>query len=265
MTRKYAILFVLLIGLLVAINASAQVGHIKNIVTSPHNLSVTGTGDKHAIDATSTQICIYCHKPHQSSKALYQPPLWNHTLSTTATYGIYSSPTFNALGTDIAELGGATLGTAVVSNLCLSCHDGTVGINSVYSGFSGTVTNPDGTTTPLTMPDFGSGPNVPVYAHGPKDFKRLHPINFSYDATLVAKAPSLVMPVANGSGPGGGLYTIPATGTSGGYLPLYPSPGGSGPKMQCATCHDVHDDTTNQPFLRDTLNGSKLCLDCHGA
>jgi predicted CXXCH cytochrome family protein len=35
--------------------------------------------------------------------------------------------------------------------------------------------------------------------------------------------------------------------------------------MQCATCHDVHNNTTYKPFLRDNTAGSLLCLDCHGA
>lgn len=262
MTRKFVVLLTIAVGLFMATSASAQLSHIKNIVASPHNLSISGTGDHHGTDpATASQICIYCHKPHQSSKALYQPPLWNHTLSTTASYGVYSSPTFDAVGTDIAELGGATLGSATVSNLCLSCHDGTVAINSVYSGIR--VTNPDGTSTSITLLDAGAGSGVAVIAGRAMDLKRLHPINFTYDAALAAKVTSLVTPAIGGGGPGGGMYVIPAVGT-GDFLPLFPGPGGTGSKMQCATCHNVHDDTTNQPFLRDTRTGSQLCLDCHG-
>jgi len=232
-------------------------------VASPHNLSISGTGDDHGADPVSaSQICNYCHKPYQSSKALYQPPLWNHTLSSKASYGVYSSPTFDAVGTDIADLGGATLGSATVSNLCLSCHDGTVAINSVYSGVR--IHNPDGTSTSITLLDAGAGTGVAVFAgHGLTDLNRLHPINFTYDAALAAKVASLVTPTIGGGGPGGGMYVVAAVGT-GGYLPLFPGPGGVGSKMQCATCHDVHDDTTNSPFLRDTRTGSQLCLDCHG-
>lgn len=38
--------------------------------------------------------------------------------------------------------------------------------------------------------------------------------------------------------------------------PLY------GDRVECASCHNVHD-YTNVPFLRMTLTGSELCLDCH--
>jgi predicted CXXCH cytochrome family protein len=32
--------------------------------------------------------------------------------------------------------------------------------------------------------------------------------------------------------------------------------------LECGSCHAVHD-STNSPFLRDTIAGSKLCLGCH--
>ena len=45
-------------------------------------------------------------------------------------------------------------------------------------------------------------------------------------------------------------------------------PGGNvtGSKVQCASCHDPHNLGTrpgNGPFLRDTMIGSAMCLDCH--
>ncbi len=263
MTRKYAVLFALLIGLLVATSASAQFSHIKNIVASPHNLSISGTSGIHGTDATyAAQICLYCHKPHQSSKAGHQPPLWNHKISAITSYGFYSSPTFDSLGTGIADVGSAALGSATITNLCLSCHDGTIGVNEVYSS------SISGVTTAL---DAGTGVNNPVYVgHATTDLSRIHPVNFTYDAALAAKVPSLAVPTQTlslNSSLSGNMYVIAASGSNGGFLPLFPTPGagGTSPRMQCATCHDVHDDTTNPRFLRDTLTGSKLCLDCHGA
>jgi predicted CXXCH cytochrome family protein len=86
-----------------------------------------------------------------------------------------------------------------------------------------------------------------------------HPINFTYDSTLVAQVTNLVQPVAIG----GSTYS---TGVKAGstVLPLFTYRGGMANTMQCSTCHEVHD-PTNFPFLRMANNGSALCLACHGA
>ncbi|MFT5698937.1 MAG: hypothetical protein ACI8ZB_001793 [Desulforhopalus sp.] len=70
------------------------------------------------------QICLPCHAPHTGSKVA-SVPLWNHELST-ATYTLYSSPTLDAVPGQPAG----------ISKLCLSCHDGTVAIDS-FGGHNG--------------------------------------------------------------------------------------------------------------------------------
>lgn len=262
MTRKYALVFSVLVGLFMASTASAQYSHIKNIVNSNHDMSSTSASTIKAV--SNTQICYYCHTPHQdlnntdttvTTAPSGQTPLWNHYLSNKASYGVYSSPSFDALGTDIADLGGATAGSAAVSNLCLSCHDGTVGVNTLYKGQYSSGTR--------VSPDFGSGTNVAVMM--PSDtqigsntlgLSDVHPINFTYDATLAAKSVSLVTPTTATGGIGGTRTGLNSS--TGKFLPLF------GGKMQCATCHDVHDNSTNRPFLRASTTGSELCLACHG-
>jgi len=32
--------------------------------------------------------------------------------------------------------------------------------------------------------------------------------------------------------------------------------------VECSSCHEPHD-TTNDPFLRDTITASQICIDCH--
>ena len=54
-------------------------------------------------------------------------PLWNHKV-TTATYTLYSSPTLKATLSQPTHYG---------SKLCLSCHDGTVALDS-FGGNTGT-------------------------------------------------------------------------------------------------------------------------------
>lgn len=265
MKRTYLILLIAMIVVL-TVSAQAQYSRIKNIVNSSHDMSSTSTtaGPK---AVSNTQICYYCHSPHpetNNSDPLVtadqggQNPLWNHYLSTKASYGVYSSPSFDAFGTDIADVGGAVAGSAAVTNLCLSCHDGTVGVNTLYKG---QYVNGSGRVSP----NFGSGNSAPVFipassgaviGGGTEGLSNMHPLNFTYDATLAGKSVSLVVPTTASNGFGG---TRTGLNTSGGkFLPLFAN------KMQCATCHDVHDGTTYRPFLRASTTGSELCLACHG-
>jgi len=291
MTRKVLILLCSL-AFLVAVNAAGQYSHVKNVVNSDHDLSTTSTSKgPHAAASGETEICFFCHAPHQELNTAdttnvaagpsTQAPLWNHYLSKVGAgvYGVYSSTSFNALGTDIADLGGAAAGSATVSNLCLSCHDGTVGVNILYHGQfrtgspamvnCGTPGNPTAAGiaaaagTPCLMPDAYNLGN-PITVSGVQSLASLHPINFTYNAALAAKAVDLVTPIANANGVGG-ANRMGVPGSSGSFLPLFETVAGSGDfKMQCSTCHDVHNQATYEPFLRDTTTGSQLCLDCHG-
>jgi predicted CXXCH cytochrome family protein len=267
MTRKYAIFLSLVVMVAMATAANAQYSRIANIVTTNHNMSAsTGPNTEPGMKAVSfDQICFFCHVPHQMQETTDsavttaptgQYPLWNKTLSSVASYGVYSSPSFDALGTDIADLGGAVGGSAAVSNLCLSCHDGTVGVNTLYKG--------QYAATGRISPNFGGGNNTAVYM--PHDaqigsdtlgLRDEHPINFTYDATLAAKSASLVVPIVDPTGLGGGARTGVQP-TVGRFLPLYDG------KMQCSTCHDVHDNSTYRPFLRASTTQSSICLACHG-
>lgn len=273
MTRKYAVFLTFVVSLFMAANASAQFAHIKNIVGSDHDMSPTGGG--YQAQGGFTEICYYCHIPHPSSSITANtPPIWNHQLSAVSSYGVYSSPTFNTLSTNIADVGtnGTTPGAAVISNLCLSCHDGTVGINTVInvpsvgsfpqdpamlSVHSGKVSAAcaAGLTTCTIWSGVQIGANPSTVG-----LRSDHPINFTYDATLTAQVPSLVPPSFIGSG---GYATGIIAGST--TLPLfsYTKTGGPANTMQCATCHEVHDNTI-QPFLRMANTESALCLACHG-
>ncbi len=96
------------------------------VVGTEHDLSSTGPGATTNVN----RVCVFCHTPHQATAAAGQYPLWNHTLSSVANYGVYSSPTLDAVPADI---GGAVPGSAAVSYLCMSCHDGTVSAASFYN------------------------------------------------------------------------------------------------------------------------------------
>ncbi|MEW6070635.1 MAG: cytochrome c3 family protein, partial [Candidatus Thermoplasmatota archaeon] len=178
-----------------------------------------------------SQVCIFCHTPHQ--KAITATPLWNKTLSSQASYGVYASGSFNAT---VADVGGAS----TVSNLCLSCHDGTVAVNSIDNKSSiGTPTM--GATTELDASGkIAAGREALIGTSLTND----HPINFTYDAALATADGGLVSP--NSASYVDAAHTIP----------LYSS------KVQCASCHNPHSNA-NSSFLRKANNGSALCITCH--
>lgn len=188
----------------------------------------TITGSAHDFSGSAWsggQICVACHAPHNTA-VLADAPLWNHALST-ATYTVYGSSTTNAT---IAQPG-------ATSKLCLSCHDGTVAINS-FGGVIGT-----------TFLAAGDKHNLST------NLTNDHPIGFTYDAALVAADGALnatTTAVTIGSG------TRTRTGTIASNM-LY-----SG-KLECASCHDVHNTftATTGSLVKVSMSGSTLCLTCH--
>ena len=138
----------------------------QSIVNSKHNLSVSGPGTIKA--SSETEICIFCHTPHNSSP---QKPLWNRQ-DPALNYTLYTSSTTNA-----------TLGQPDGSSiLCLSCHDGTIALGNVLSRttpieFTGGITTMPSGTSNLT-----------------KDVSNDHPVSFVYNSTLATLDGELVNP-----------------------------------------------------------------------
>lgn len=207
-------------GSLAIWGAAAMAG---TIVGSPHDFSTTGWA--------GGQICIACHTPHNANTSVTDAPLWNHAV-TTKTYTLYSSPTLNA-----------TTGQPVgVSKLCLSCHDGTVAVDSFGGGTGST---------------FMSG--GPAVGAGPSDLSNDHPISVTYNTALATLDGALFDPSTKTVTIGSGTQT--KTGTIAATM-LYSN------QIQCASCHDVHNTFTvggvnGDPLLRVSKAGSTLCLTCH--
>ena len=226
-----------LLLMLAANTAFAQYAAVGKVKNTKHDLSSGSTAVVKASDLT--QVCGFCHVAHKSPSAPAgrQTPLWNHTLGATIT-GVYGGTgTFTSLNTDIAALGAATWSTATSSHLCMACHDGTIGMNAIYK-FTATIgaiaTHTDVNSKLLTT----NNSNLGV------DLSSTHPVNFTYQgAAWLASQTHVAVPTNYHVGPAN--------------LPL----DGAG-KLQCSTCHNVHD-ATNTYFLRDTVNGSQICLDCH--
>ena len=108
-------------GLFVAGAASAQ------IAGSAHDFSDNLAGE----DAWNTggEICAVCHTPHNGDATVSDAALWDHEL-TTATYQLYDSAYRSTIQGTASQPAG-------LSKLCLSCHDGTVGLDS-FGGVTGT-------------------------------------------------------------------------------------------------------------------------------
>lgn len=176
-------------------------------------------GSKHDFSSQAwakNEICIVCHTPHNANTSIADAPLWNHTM-TAASFTVYSSGTMNATP-------GAPDGA---SKLCLSCHDGTVAVDS-YGGVKGTT---------IMTGDALLG----------TDLRNDHPVSFVYDASLATTDGGLHNPTSKDSGLGG---TIDAK-----MLISH--------KMQCSSCHDVHNSAGITSMLLKSNAGSALCLTCH--
>lgn len=185
---------------------AAQAG--AQISGSAHDFS-----DANGWQSGVTEICVFCHTPHNASTTV--EPLWNHALSA-ATYTTYASSTLDA-----------TVGTpSGASSLCLSCHDGTVAVDS-YGGVTGT--NFMGTVNAAA--NFGT------------DLSNDHPISFTYNTALVTADGGLNDPT-----------TSPVADL------LY---GAGSDQVECASCHDVHNGLGQPNLLVMSNVGSALCLTCH--
>ena len=124
--------------------------------------------------------------------------------------------------------GGPSGQPAGTSKLCLSCHDGSVAIDA-FGGSAGTGGNT------ITGPELLG-----------TDLSNDHPISFTYNTALATADGELADPATDLSGLGG---TIDADMLFGG-------------SMECASCHDVHDNTI-PPFLILANTASAMCLTCH--
>jgi predicted CXXCH cytochrome family protein len=174
---------------------------------------------------TENKMCGVCHTPHQA-KNEPSAPLWNHKSTAVAAYTLYTSPTFNTQG-------GATItNPSASSKLCLSCHDGTVALESFGAVTTGT------NFIPATSKIGGATGG---------DMSKEHPISFSYTDALAGLDGGLRAPTSTNSGLGSTIANDM----------LFAN------KMECASCHDVHNKYGVTHLLKMSNTNSQLCLSCH--
>ena len=213
-----------LIGILVV--ATALIGlpsaALAVITGSAHDFKANSWSSQEP--SYSGEICAACHTPHNASTTVADAPLWDHEVSVSTGFQMYTSTTLDA--TLVTAPGGISL-------LCLSCHDGTVALDS-FGGVTGT-------TSMATTAD----------AYFSKDLRNDHPISITYNAALNTADDGVNDPTTTLSGLGLNIDDDM----------LF---GGASDLLECASCHDVHnDDATTVSLLRITNEDSALCLTCH--
>jgi predicted CXXCH cytochrome family protein len=234
---------------------------------SPHDF--TKPGNSAYQSDRDANMCIFCHVPHNGSAAARPPwdhrltipastrdasgrttgaaapdafdylPLWNHELTGNhASYTMYqngpSAPQKGAKASQ-AVANGMTPGST--SLLCLSCHDGSVAINSY------------GNNSQLSVSSGGATIGA-AYVIGKDNYLgNHHPVGFDYDAVRsvdkeIRSADSATL------------------GTAGTVRDHLYGPGST--KMECGTCHSVHNTgNTGETLLWRSDRSSRLCLTCH--
>lgn len=205
------------------------------VFNSKHNLSVSGWGKAKA--AAETEVCIFCHTPHNATP---DTPLWNHAVSAGQTYTNYYSDTLKAY-----PPGGAPPIDGL-SKLCLGCHDGTIALGATIGSRRGDIEMRE---FPGIVKKGRLTREAPGYLG--TDLSGGHPISFVFDATLASirnAEPDLMhlnWPIFDPD------------------VKLRPTQDGYG--VQCTSCHNPHGgrgEPDAPPFWRKPTY-EEVCLVCH--
>ena len=244
----------------------SKASNIGSIVNTRHNLTQSFLGASAIIMDMARnnygEVCVYCHTPHAANTTIALP-LWNRTNKLT-TYNTYNSSTITQ---PVSQPGPNSLS-------CLSCHDGTVAIDSIINmpGAGGallsqqtasstnytflnswinpsginpsshmTLSAPAGCLLCHTNTGFGGIPSAPsfdVFVIG-TDLRNDHPVGIRYPIQGQAIMPGVDFR------PTTAVYRNIAffdNNTNGNPDPseirLYNT--GQGFEVECASCHDPH-------------------------
>ena len=215
--------------------STASVGFAQNegIKDTKHNFSAASrdaTFNNLAL-ADYGEICVYCHTPHGGQVTA---PLWNRTF-TASSFTMYNDATGGSADLNM-NFEAQPMG---VSLACLSCHDGTIGIDVIINKPNASAA----VATGRTLTDIYGGVDPDSLKILGTDLRNDHPISVEYDET---KDPQF-QPLASVTGAGLRLYQ--------GGGGIYPN------RVECGTCHNPH--SKNATFLRIPNTNSDLCLTCH--
>jgi predicted CXXCH cytochrome family protein len=248
------------LGLVLAPRALAYSGVYvpgTGINNTPHDLGTPGANgmDYPATPADAlTRKCIWCHAPHntyrlstaagglgpQAPAAFDYLPLWNHTITPgyVTTFTLYTNGTGGPQTGPKALQAPSGLGTpGSTSLLCLSCHDGSIAVNS-YGNSPAQLAKSVSTGPDLMSTSYQIGTGKYLGNH--------HPIGFNYGAVQVVDTE-----IRDAD-----LWLMTPTDFISSYL--------SNGNMECSTCHAVHNKgNSGETLLWRSDQNSQLCLTCH--
>lgn len=257
-------------GLAMAADFPTKFSNAGGVKNSRHNLTQATTtpdisGAMLTVRNNYGEVCVYCHTPHSANAAI-AAPLWNRTKLNT-NYQTYDLLGTSTLTQTVSQPGANSL-------TCLSCHDGTIAIDSIINmpgsgrinqaaatshqeAFLDSWTPPPGYATATTAGTHAAiGPTAPgggagcMACHSEAAGFATDFAGFYIGTDLRDDHPvGITFPL---SGPGATDFNQPDA-TSGvtryfdlntngkldkGDIRLYDS--GGGPEVECASCHDPH-------------------------
>jgi hypothetical protein len=239
--KQLVLIFLLICNLTASFVIAA---YASGIIDTKHNLSVSGPGSVAA--SHETQICIFCHTPHNANPAY---PLWNHELSAVQTYKTYWSNTlqsYSASDSQAWKVDG-------FSKLCLGCHDGTVALGAVQNRDNDIETVPDIMSLGMT-------------GYLGTDLSGMHPVSIVFDIALKGKRdnaqkdyPIKFMPLKSPPRKFGDR-----TSTGDRDVLIYPTQGDQF-GVQCSSCHDPHGGVGEKgaPAFWRKPTHDEVCGVCH--
>lgn len=204
------------------------------IVGSKHDFTRTDLG--YPAGWSKGQICLPCHAPHNTTPVLSSGgdvvgPLWNRTVNTSKTYSMYIN-------------GKAASGQLDQNSmLCMSCHDGTIALDS-FGGATGSTTINESAQR---------GANGDLTQDHPMGDAAVYPTGVTYMVDPAKRDAKRIMPLRDLNGK---------------------------KVVGCTSCHEPHDrantpttptknmlwvsnDTQITTVDNRTVPGSGLCLNCH--
>jgi hypothetical protein len=183
------------------------------------------TNSMHDFSANSWsggEICKPCHTPHFAQPSTLSGALWNHAV-TNATYTLFGG----GVGTAVTDLD-------TNSRLCLSCHDGTVALDS-FGGTTGTTFIPARSNLGTDLSDDHPIGSTAIYPTGTST--SFNPQNASHQ--VVSAWGTLRL-----------RSWVDPTGTTQ-YV------------VGCRSCHDPHNRGNYGHMLQFSNAASHVCLTCH--
>jgi hypothetical protein len=268
-------------------------GQATGISITKHNLGSSAPAGQNSVSDTA-EICVFCHTPHGADTSA-SAPLWNKRLPAGTGYQVYNTANSTTIDGQVMT----TVGS--VSITCLSCHDGTQAMDNIINAPGSGGFDPTGGGAGGRAYSWGASPRIDVGGLGimnsvanlGTDLRDDHPIGIEYcGGGLTGTTANTTPGLATGACKDGD-FKQPFSGTINAQpvwwvetgnpdnartrtdMILYNrtfTTGGTGPAVECASCHDPHvsqgqagpnAQVAGATFLRISNNASAVCLACH--